>query len=536
MKTQFFTIMLFSSVLAYSQVGIDTETPKATLDVVGKPTDLTKIDGLIAPRLKGSELKAKDALCGADQKASLVYVSEALAASDTTAKTINVTSIGYFYFDGNIWQKLNDGNTGNAGNNWSLLGNSGTTAGTNFIGTTDAVDFVVKTNNIERERIYKEANINNTIKTISGGDLNITGITVGKGKNNNPDNTVFGVQGLFSNTTGTFNTGMGAYALKSNTTGTSNVAIGHSSLISNTEGGTNVGLGASTLVYNQTGSNNIAIGLSALSNISNTDGNHNIGIGFTAGNKLENGTSNNIVIGSKQNLATSTASNQLNIGGAIFGTGLTGTESAPAGNIGIGTTTPATRLEVNNGTTNGAIKIVDGTQGEGKILTSDVNGVGTWQDNRTKTIIGQNANAGYDLPFEVFSEYRYTGASITLPPGKWLVMITQLAKIEGTTTANDWLFIRTTFSDENLTTVGQAGVRSADIGTAPVLMSFTVNGQSWFNAYSGSVLINNTSGGNKTYRYIAGDTVTNSPPPAGVNLNNFGGNWAENSITAIAIN
>lgn len=35
--------------------------------------------------------------------------------------------------------------TPGAGSNWTLTGNSGTTAGTNFIGTTDAVDWVIKT-------------------------------------------------------------------------------------------------------------------------------------------------------------------------------------------------------------------------------------------------------------------------------------------------------------------------------------------------------------------------------------------------------
>jgi hypothetical protein len=36
---------------------------------------------------------------------------------------------------------------------WKLVGNTGTIAGTNFIGTTDAIDFVTKTNNVERVRI-----------------------------------------------------------------------------------------------------------------------------------------------------------------------------------------------------------------------------------------------------------------------------------------------------------------------------------------------------------------------------------------------
>jgi hypothetical protein len=40
------------------------------------------------------------------------------------------------------------------GGSWSVLGNASTTAGTNFLGTTDLVDFVLKTNNTERFRVY----------------------------------------------------------------------------------------------------------------------------------------------------------------------------------------------------------------------------------------------------------------------------------------------------------------------------------------------------------------------------------------------
>ena len=47
--------------------------------------------------------------------------------------------------------------------------------------------------------------------------------------------------------------------------------------------------------------------------------------------------------------------------------------------VGIGTTAPATKLEVNSGTTPGAIKITDGTQGSNKALMSDPNGVATWR-------------------------------------------------------------------------------------------------------------------------------------------------------------
>lgn len=53
------------------------------------------------------------------------------------------------------------GSVPGAGNDWSLTGNAGTTAGTNFIGTTDAQDFVIKTGvgGIERMRILSTGNV-----------------------------------------------------------------------------------------------------------------------------------------------------------------------------------------------------------------------------------------------------------------------------------------------------------------------------------------------------------------------------------------
>uniref|UniRef100_A0AAU6WJ09 Uncharacterized protein n=1 Tax=Chryseobacterium endophyticum TaxID=1854762 RepID=A0AAU6WJ09_9FLAO len=115
--------VLFSSMLL-SQVGINTDSPKATLDVRSVPADLTKTDGIIAPKLKGTELKAKDQLYATDQTGAVVYVTEALDASnstsstadDVTTKTAEVTTIGYYYFDGNIWKKI-----GGAGP-WNISG------------------------------------------------------------------------------------------------------------------------------------------------------------------------------------------------------------------------------------------------------------------------------------------------------------------------------------------------------------------------------------------------------------------------------
>lgn len=53
------------------------------------------------------------------------------------------------------------------------------------------------------------------------------------------------------------------------------------------------------------------------------------------------------------------------------------------GNVGVGTSTPGAKLEINNGNTAGAIKIVDGTQAAGNVLTSDANGIGSRKSTAT---------------------------------------------------------------------------------------------------------------------------------------------------------
>ncbi len=72
-----------------------------------------------------------------------------------------------------------------------------------------------------------------------------------------------------------------------------------------------------------------------------------------------------------------------NDGGISFGTGQTTTAPGNvteqmritgAGNVGIGTASPAAKLDIL-----GAIKIVDGAQGAGKVLTSDAAGLASWQ-------------------------------------------------------------------------------------------------------------------------------------------------------------
>lgn len=101
-------LLLFSALLisffGFSQVGINTTSPKATLDIKSSNTGAGTAEGLIAPRLTGTQLKEKDAVYLAAQTGAIVYITS--SASPATAKTVNVTSAGYYFFDGSIWLKV----------------------------------------------------------------------------------------------------------------------------------------------------------------------------------------------------------------------------------------------------------------------------------------------------------------------------------------------------------------------------------------------------------------------------------------------
>ncbi|MFN1218467.1 hypothetical protein ACKW6Q_15975 [Chryseobacterium kwangjuense] len=99
------------SSFAFAQVGINTAEPKVTLDVVATADDPAVKDGITAPRITGAQLRSKS--YGADQNGAFVYVT----AADTApaGQTIDVTSVGYYYFDSrtgvNKWIKFASGNT-----------------------------------------------------------------------------------------------------------------------------------------------------------------------------------------------------------------------------------------------------------------------------------------------------------------------------------------------------------------------------------------------------------------------------------------
>lgn len=95
-------VLSFFSLGANAQIGINTATPKATLDVVGKPDITTSVDGVIAPRMTGDQLKAKDAVYLAEQTGALVYITQAVGTP--SVKTAKVDKAGYYMYNGETWK------------------------------------------------------------------------------------------------------------------------------------------------------------------------------------------------------------------------------------------------------------------------------------------------------------------------------------------------------------------------------------------------------------------------------------------------
>ncbi len=124
-------------------------------------------------------------------------------------------------------------------------------------------------------------------------------------------------------------------------------------------------------------------------------------------------------------------------------------------NVGIGTSGPSNKLTIVN-ISHGAIKIQDGSEAYGNVLTSDSNGVGTWQQPSVNAIHG-TLGLGVNLPYNT-TNYLYTKSNITLPPGEYSVTVYMLmtsdSSVESAMNSNFWL--RTTFSDDSLTTYKEA--------------------------------------------------------------------------------
>jgi len=98
------------STTAYSQVGINNTSPRATMDVTAKNTDGSTSEGIICPRLTGEVLHTANLnnVYGANQDGTIAFVTSPPSVANRVGQTIDIDARGYYYYDfpENKWIKM----------------------------------------------------------------------------------------------------------------------------------------------------------------------------------------------------------------------------------------------------------------------------------------------------------------------------------------------------------------------------------------------------------------------------------------------
>lgn len=526
MNRVLFTALMLSAVAAHAQVkkgmvGINTNEPRATLHI---EPGASESKGLIIPRITAAEMVNMSNLShfGADQHAIITYLKESMPSIDRTGKLVDVDEPGYYYYDNTTGVKK-----------WKKLGGNGS--------ATQDLRMVGSDNHITQD-----AGVGENGTSVGTGTSNIAiGKAVLKSNTTGYNNVVIGNSSLYNNTTGSENMVLGGNSLIINTTGYNNIAIGTSILQNNSTGSNNFGIGTGALNQNSTGSYNFALGPSAL--LGNSTGDYNTGIGYLAGQWIQGNGNIHIGIDSDTYKYMPTVSGQLNkvifIGhldslNDIFDTSnatsnviLLGDDSYNAPNVGIGTYKPVAKLDI-TGPYGKTIRIADGTQGQGKVLTSDYNGVGTWKEINVSLF--KKAPIAGTFSWAAATELGNTSfnkiASLEVPPGASMIYVK--------------IHLRGANVNAGYT---RAYVGTKDIGTNNSNTGETpIGGSTLFIPYTGkdfemqtSFIYNNTSGGNQTiYLNLQSDAATIKRSafeyPNGGNA--WGTKWVENYFYAVPAN
>ncbi|WP_428229032.1 hypothetical protein [Flavobacterium sp.] len=194
------------------------------------------------------------------------------------------------------------------------------------------------------------------------------------------------------------------------------------------------------------------------------------------------------------------------------------------GNVGIGTTAPTKKLSINSGNVNGAIQIVDGTQQDGRVLTSDANGVGTWKSVTVSSVTGVTPAASTPFGTAATGGDKYMNSYIDLPQGKWFVYMGFL--VNGATAANTKYAGRLTFSTS--TTSGTETTGFDFINGNRYIFTQTSNGSAGATTYglfcSGIVRVDVTSTTTKRL-YVWDANSRNFGTTTGVSLGAYGENY-----------
>ncbi len=148
-KLLFTVLLCLSANFLFSQTNVAINTTgavgnaSAMLDVSSTNT------GMLVPRV---------ALTATNAAAPVAAPATSLLVYNTATASAGLTLVtpGYYYWDGAQWVRFVTGAL--PGPAWMVTGNTGTNPATHFAGTTDAVDFVIRTNNTEKMRITSGGN------------------------------------------------------------------------------------------------------------------------------------------------------------------------------------------------------------------------------------------------------------------------------------------------------------------------------------------------------------------------------------------
>ncbi len=208
-----FLLGSWSQTLAQIGINADGTAPNSSAMLDLNVSSLATKKGLLLPRMTAAERIA-------------------ISAPATGAMLYETTSDVFWHYNGTVWVPLFGTTVG-----WRLPSNTGITAGTHFVGTTDAVPLEFRYWNVRSGWVSSAS-----------------------------DNTSWGLRALEVNT-GTGNSASGSYALMDNTTGSGNTACGRRALGNNTTGNNNTAVGYQALTGTSTSNGNTAVGRNALAQV-----------------------------------------------------------------------------------------------------------------------------------------------------------------------------------------------------------------------------------------------------------------------------
>lgn len=204
------------------------------------------------------------------------------------------------------------------------------------------------------------------------------------------------------------------------------------------------------------------------------------------------------------------------------------------GYVGTGITNPTRRLDINNGTTNGAIKIVDGTQGLGKVLVSNADGIGQWvMPNALKSVIVGTFTPGIRSS-DGTGGYKYSNVSIKLAKGIWMVNLGLTIKSFIRSNDGQWVHFKLSSSNTGLSNTGWLNLGTAGNNTSyagTLFGSAIYNSSNAFQYYeansnnyiNGSNIIEVTDP--EVTLYLMIENFPNRTMPAGTTAANAGVVW-----------